>query len=260
MAGKVYFIGAGPGDPELLTLKAKRILEQAEVIIYADSLIDPRVCEGAREDAELHKSAALSLDQTTEIIVKAAAQGKTVARLQSGDPSIYGAIREQIEALKESGVEVEVVPGVSSVFAAAAALKAEFTVPEITQTLIITRREGRTPVPEKERLSSLASHQATMAIFLSVGMVDKVVEELIEGGYPKDTPVAVVYRASWEDEKVIRGRLEDLATLVAAAGIKKQALILVGKALDTEETGAKSKLYDESFGHGYRTAVSEAGN
>ena len=179
MAGKVYFIGAGPGDPELLTLKAKRILEQAEVIIYADSLIDPRVCEGAREDAELHKSAALSLDQTTEIIVKAAAQGKTVARLQSGDPSIYGAIREQIEALKESGVEVEVVPGVSSVFAAAAALKAEFTVPEITQTLIITRREGRTPVPEKERLSSLASHQATMAIFLSVGMVDKVVEELI---------------------------------------------------------------------------------
>lgn len=253
MAGKVYFIGAGPGDPELLTLKAKRIIDQADVILYADSLVNPLVYKDSREDVEIYKSASLSLEQTTEIIVKAVAQGKTVARLQSGDPSIYGAIREQVEALKESDVEVDVVPGVSSVFAAAAALKAELTVPEVSQTVIITRREGRTPVPPKERLTSLAGHQSTLALFLSVGMADKVVEELIEGGYPKDTPVAVVYRASWEDEKVIRGKLEELAPLVTAAGIKKQALILVGKALNTEEMGTKSKLYDEAFSHEYRT-------
>lgn len=250
MADKVYFIGAGPGDIELLTLKAKRIIEQADVIIYADSLINPEVLKFARADAEVHKSAALTLEELTSIIVKTVGQGKTVARLQSGDPSIYGAIGEQMAVLDEKGIPYEIVPGVSSLFAAAAALKAEFTVPELAQTVIVTRVEGKTPVPAAENLRSLAAHKASMAIFLSASLIDRVVAELIQGGYDPDTPAAVVYKASWKDEIVIRTGLGELAGQIKKLNIKKQALILVGKFLS--QHGLRSRLYDKDFRHGYR--------
>ncbi len=251
MAAQVYFIGAGPGDPELLTIKGRRIIEQADVVIYADSLIDPRVCSFARKGAEIHKSASLTLDEITQIILSAVRQGKMVARLQSGDPSIYGAIREQIDVLEEHGIGYEIVPGVSSLGAAAASLKTELTVPGLSQTLIITRMKGRTPVPERESLRGLAAHQATLAIFLSVSQIEKVVEELLDGEYRGETPVAVVCRASWEDEVVIRTTLKEVAEKVRARGIKRQALILVGSVLAPERT-YRSRLYGKSFSHGYR--------
>ena len=252
MAVQVYFVGAGPGDPELLTIKGRRIIEQADVIIYADSLINPGVCSCARETAEIHKSASLTLDEITEIILSAVKEGKMVARLQSGDPSIYGAIREQVAMLEEHGIEYEVIPGVSSLFAAAASLKAELTVPNISQTVIITRMEGRTSVPEKESLKNLAAHQATLAIFLSVSLIERVVEELLDGGYPSETPVAVVCRASWDDETVIRSTLKDIVKRVRTLGIKRQALILVGDVLDPGRKGCRSRLYNRNFSHGYR--------
>jgi len=252
MAVQVYFIGAGPGDPELLTIKGKRIIEQADVIIYADSLIHPGVCSFARNGAEIHRSASLTLDQITELILSAVKAGKTVARLQSGDPSIYGAIAEQMEELKAHGIDYELIPGVSSLFAAAASLKTELTMPDISQTVIITRMEGRTPVPEAESLRSLAAHQATLAVFLSIGMIERVVTELIDGGYPAETPIAVVHRASWEDETMIRTTLKEATDRVSALGIKKQALILVGGVLDPGKKGSRSRLYSKNFGHGYR--------
>ncbi len=251
MAVKVYFIGAGPGDPELLTIKARDIIGRADVIIYADSLINPEVCANARDGAEIHRSASLTLERITAIILNSVRQGKVVARLHSGDPSLYGAIQEQMAALDKQGIEYEVIPGVSSLFAAAAALKAELTVPELSQTVIITRMEGRTPVPAAERLSSLAAHQSTLAIFLSASMVEEVVAELLAGGYPPATPAAVVCRATWKDEIVLRTTLDKLVERVKASGIRKQALILVGRFLNPEE-GSRSKLYDKNFKHEYR--------
>ncbi len=252
MAVQVYFIGAGPGDPELLTIKGRRIIEQADVVIYADSLIDHRVCSFARKEAEIHKSASLTLTEITEIILSAVKQRKLVARLQSGDPSIYGALQEQMAVLEKHGIKYEIIPGVSSLCAAAASLKAELTVPNISQTVIITRMEGRTSVPEKENLKNLAAHQATLAIFLSVSLIERVVEELLDGGYPSETPVAVVCRASWNDETVIRSTLKDIVKRVRTLGIKRQALILVGDVLDPGEKGYRSKLYNKNFSHGYR--------
>jgi len=252
MAVQVYFIGAGPGDPELLTIRAKNVIERADVIIYADSLINPDVCSHARKEAKIYRSASLSLEEITEIIVNAVRQGKVVARLQSGDPSIYGAIQEQIDVLEKHGIEYEIVPGVSSLFAAAASLKAELTIPELSQTVIITRMEGRTPVPERESLKNLAAHQATLAIFLSVSLIEKVVEELLDGGYPSETPVAVVHRVSWNDETVIRSTLQDIVKRVQTLGIKRQALILVGSVLASERKDYRSKLYHKNFRHGYR--------
>lgn len=247
MAVQVYFIGAGPGDPELLTIRAKKIIERADVIIYADSLINPDVCSFAQERAEIYKSASLNLEEITDIIVNAVRQGKVVARLQSGDPAIYGAIQEQMAALDEKGIEYEVVPGVSSLLAAAAALKMELTVPELSQTVIVTRLEGRTPVPSSENLKSLAAHQASMAIFLSASLVEEVVAELLAGGYHQNTPAAVVYRASWPNEKILRTVLKNLAEVMKASGIKKQALILVGDFLDSKKKGRCSKLYNRGF-------------
>lgn len=253
MAVQVYFIGAGPGDPELLTIKGRRIIEQADVIIYADSLIDPRVCSLARSEVKIHKSASLSLEEIMEIILRAVREGKMVARLQSGDPSIYGALQEQIDVLEEHGVKYEIVPGVSSLCAAAASLRTELTIPELSQTVIITRIEGRTPVPEKESLRNLATHQATLAIFLSVSLIERVVEELLNGGYPSKTPVAVVYRVSWNDETIIRSTLKDIVKKVRPLGIKRQALILVGSVLDSvERKGYRSELYNKPFSHRYR--------
>ncbi|MBI2955167.1 MAG: precorrin-4 C(11)-methyltransferase [Chloroflexi bacterium] len=256
--GKVYFIGAGPGDPELLTLKARRIIEEADLVIYADSLVSRAVCDFARPDAEIRKSAALTLEELVEIMATAVQQGKTVARLHTGDPSIFSAALEQMAALEERGIEYEVVPGVSSVFAAAASLGAELTVPEVSQTVIITRVEGRTPMPPKQDLRSLAQHDATMVFFLSVPMIDRVVAELLAGGYPATTPVAVVHRASWEDESSVVGTLADITAKVRDAGIGRQALILVGRVLNCKKENVpvqRSRLYDPSFGHGYRTRV-----
>jgi len=252
MAVQVYFIGAGPGDPELLTIRAKNIIERADVIIYADSLINPEVCSSARKGTEIYPSASLSLEEITEIIVNSVKQGQVVARLQSGDPSIYGAIQEQMAALDEKGIAYEIIPGVSALFAAAASLKTELTVPELSQTVIITRMEGRTPVPASENLKSLAAHQASMAIFLSASLIEKVVAELLAAGYHPDTPAAVVYRATWKDELVLRTTLKNLVERVKTSGIRKQALILVGAFLNSKEKARRSKLYDRDFRHEYR--------
>ena len=247
MAVQVYFIGAGPGDPELLTIRAKNIIERADVIIYADSLINPEVCSSARKGAEIYPSASLSLEEITEIIVNAVKQGKVVARLQSGDPSIYGAIQEQMAALDEKGIAYEIIPGVSSLFAAAASLKTELTVPELSQTVIITRMEGKTPVPASENLKSLAVHQASMAIFLSASLIEEVVAELLAAGYHPDTPAAVVYRATWPDELMLRATLKNLVERVKASGIRKQALILVGAFLDSKGKRRRSRLYSRGL-------------
>lgn len=249
MAVQVYFIGAGPGDPELLTIRAKKVIEKADVIIYADSLISPEVCQFAREGAEVYQSASLTLEEITDIIVGAVREGKLVARLQSGDPSIYGAIQEQMAALDEKGITYEVIPGVSSLFAAAAALKTELTVPELAQTVIITRLEGKTPVPTLESLRSLARHQASLAIFLSISMIEKVVAELIAGGYPPETPAAVVHRVSWPDEIILQAPLKNLAEQVKASGISRQAIILVGDFLKSKRLHRRSKLYSRSPKH-----------
>ena len=247
MAVQVYFIGAGPGDPQLLTIRAKNIIERADVIIYADSLINPEVCSSAGKGAKIYPSASLSLEEITEIIVNAVKQGKIVARLQSGDPSIYGAIQEQMAALDEKGIAYEIIPGVSSLFAAAASLKTELTVPELSQTVIITRMEGKTPVPASENLKSLAVHQASMAIFLSASLIEEVVAELLAAGYHPDTPAAVVYRATWPDELMLRATLKNLVERVKASGIRKQSLILVGAFLDSKGKRRRSRLYSRGL-------------
>jgi precorrin-4/cobalt-precorrin-4 C11-methyltransferase len=248
---KVYFVGAGPGDPELLTIKGKRIIDESDVIIYAGSLVPKAVIASHKKGASVMSSASMNLGEVLETIKKSVGEGLRVARVHTGDPSIYGAIREQIDALEEAGIEFEVIPGVSSFVASAAALGAEFTLPSVSQTVILTRMAGRTPVPEGESLESLASHQASMAIFLSVGMIEKVVSQLTKH-YSEDTPVAVVQRASWPDQKIVRGVLGDIANKVKRAGITKTAQILVGDFLGDEFE--LSKLYDKNFTHEYRKA------
>ena len=251
----VYFIGAGPGDPELLTIKGKRIIETADIVIWADSLVSPGIAGLARGDAEVYGSASMSLEEIVTIMVRAAREDKMVARVHTGDPSIFGAMLEQMAALEREGVGYSVVPGVSSLFAAAAALQTELTAPEVAQTVIITRAAGRTPVPEPESLRALAAHRTTLALFLSAGMIEKAVADLIQGGYESSTPAAIVYRASWPDEKIVRGSLGEIAALSRQAGIANQALILVGQALDSALKSAdaqRSRLYDGSFAHGRR--------
>ena len=260
--GKVYFIGGGPGDPELLTLKAKRIIDSADVIIYADSLVHPSVCDSAKPDAHIIGSKTLTLDEISALMVEAAGEGKLVARIQSGDPSIYGAVLEQMRLLEAADVAYEIVPGVSAAFAAAAALKTEFTVPEVSQTVIFTRLEGRVAMPRGEKLRDLAAHGCTLVLFLSITRINGVVRELRAGGYAEDTPVAVVYRVGWHDEQVITGRLADIAPKVKRAGITLQALVLVGAAFDPDirrinaaQTTASSHLYSSDYTHLYRRAV-----
>lgn len=248
---KVYFIGAGPGDPELITIKGRRLLDEADVIIYAGSLVNPTLLDGTK--AEIYNSATMTLNEIIEIIKDSFLEGKTVARLHTGDPSIYSAISEQIERLRPLNIEYEIVPGVSSAIAGASVLGQELTIPEISQTVIFTRLEGRTPVPGKEKLGELARHRATMVIFLSVGMIERVKEELLQG-YPEDTPVAIVEKATWPEERIIRGKLKELDILVIDAGIKKTALIYVGETLKAslEPTGKESRLYNREFKHGFR--------
>lgn len=250
---KVYIIGAGAGDPELLTIKGKKAIENSQVIIYAGSLVNPEILK-YNPKAEAYNSASLSLEEVIGIIKKAAAEDKNLARIHTGDPSIYGAIKEQIDLLEELDIEYEIIPGVSSFLAAAAALTAEYTLPDVSQTVILSRQAGRTPVPEKEKLSLLAEHQASMAVFLSVQMIEDVVAELLHG-YPPETPAAVAAKASWPDQEIIRGTLADIASRVEEAGIKKTALILVGDFLDSDY--ARSKLYDQNYAHEYRAAEKE---
>lgn len=247
----VYFIGSGPGDPELITLKGKRLLEEADVVVYAGSLVKEKTLKYCRRDIEIHNSASMTLDEIMKVIVNAAKRGEKVVRLHSGDPTIYGALKEQTGILEEEGIPYKIVPGISSALASAAALKEELTMPEISQTVIFTRIEGRTPVPKSERLSELSKHQATMCIFLSIRLIEKVVTELKEG-YPEDTPAAVVYKATWDDEKIIRGSLKDIVRKVKEAKIKRQAMIIVGKTLSSDITHHASRLYARNFEHGYR--------
>jgi precorrin-4/cobalt-precorrin-4 C11-methyltransferase len=246
----VYFVGAGPGDPDLITVKGSCLLGEADLVLYAGSLVNKDILVHARPEARLVDSAGLNLEEMVEMMVEAATAGKRVVRLHTGDPALYGAIQEQMNALQERGVESVMIPGVSSYAAAAAAVCRELTMPEVSQTVIITRMAGRTPVPEKESLSSLAEHRASMCIFLSVGMMGEVADQL-QKAYPPDTPVAVVEKASWPEQRVIRGILADIAAKVGAAGVTKTAMILVGDFLRDDLTRL-SRLYAAEFSHGCR--------
>lgn len=254
--GKVYFIGAGPGDPELITVKGQRLIAEADVIIYAGSLVNPEILKYGRKDAEVYNSATMNLDEVLDVEIRAVRAGKTVARVHTGDPAIYGAIQEQMDGLRAAGIEdFEVIPGVSSFLASAAALKQEYTLPNVSQTIIITRMEGRTPMPPKEKLVSLAQHQATMCIFLSVQAIDQVMKQLTDGGYAPDTPVAIVVRATWPDQKILRGTIATIADIIHEAGVTRQAMIIVGRVLDSEYD--LSKLYDSKFATMFRKGTDE---
>lgn len=248
---KVYFIGAGPGDPELITVKGRRLIEEADIIIYAGSLVNPDVLTGHKENAEIHNSAYMDLEEILTIMIDGVKAGKKVARVHTGDPSIYGAIREQMDGLNKENIAYEVIPGVSSFLAAAASLNMEYTLPGVSQTIILTRHAGRTPVPAGQELENLAVHKASMAIFLSVSMIEEVMQTL-KPHYGEDAPVAVVQKASWPDQFIIRGTIKDIAGKVDEAGIKKTALILVGYFLGDDYE--LSKLYDKHFTHEYRSA------
>jgi precorrin-4/cobalt-precorrin-4 C11-methyltransferase len=250
--GKVWFVGAGPGAPDLLTLRGARIIGEADVVVWARSLVHEGVLAHVSPHAEVFESTNVPLETVRELYERAAREDLKVARVHSGDPSIYGAVMEQIEVCEEVGLDWEMVPGVSSLGASAAAIGRELTVPEIAQSVIITRRASRTPMPNNEDIREFARHGTTMAIFLSAAKPRLLQEELLEGGYPPETPCAVVYRASWPDEEVILCRLSSLADRIRLAGITRQALILVGPGLDSG--GTRSHLYDPAFSHMFRKA------
>jgi precorrin-4/cobalt-precorrin-4 C11-methyltransferase len=247
----VVFIGAGPGDPELITLKGKRYLEQADVVIYAGSLLNPEILKYAKPNAKLYDSAKMSLPEVLKIMIEAAKADKLVARVHDGDPSFYGAIQEQMDALDKEKIGYFRVPGVSCLQGAAGALNRELTLPNISQTVIITRPEGRTPVPESESIKKLAVHQASMVIFLGTPHIARVIKDLVAGGYPEETPAQVVYKATWPQQKIVKGTLRDIVDKVKSAGITETALIFVGRVLDPQAYDL-SKLYDHKFTTGYR--------
>ena len=252
----VHFVGAGCGAPDLITVRGQRLLQAADVVIYAGSLVNPELLHETRSDCEIYNSAKMTLEQVIEVMQKAERAGKNTVRLHTGDPSLYGAIREQIDRLEELQICYDITPGVSSFCGAAAALGkfggSEYTLPDVSQTVIVTRMAGRTPVPEQEEIAKLAAHHATMVIFLSTGMLDALRERLIAGGYRQDTPAAIVYRASWPDEKVLLGTVGQLPDLAKEHGIDRMALILVGDFLGKSYN--RSKLYDPAFSHGFREA------
>ncbi len=248
----VNFVGAGCGAADLITVRGKSLIEQADVIVYAGSLVNPQLLEYAKKDCQIHNSAYMTLEQVIDVIKSAEHEKKMTVRLHTGDPSLYGAIREQMDRLDELGIKYDICPGVSSFCGAAAALRAEYTLPDVSQTVIITRMAGRTPVPEKESIATLAAHNATMVIFLSTGLLKELSAELIRGGYKPDTPAAIVYKASWADQKVCRCTVKDLAQTAADNGITKTALICVGYFLGNDYS--LSKLYDKSFETEFRKA------
>ena len=249
----VYFVGAGTGAVDLITVRGMRLLEQADVIIYAGSLVNPELLQYANKDCEIHDSAKLTLEEVLTIIQKAETDGKITVRLHTGEPSIYGAVREQMDELDRLGISYESCPGVSACFGAAASLNLEYTLPGISQSLIITRMEGRTKVPEKESIESFAAHQASMAIYLSTGMLKELSERLVAGGYRKETPAALVYKATWPEEEAYICTIETLYDTAKEHGIKKTALVLVGEVI-THQNYKKSRLYAADFSTEFRQA------
>jgi len=250
----VYFVGAGPGDPELLTLKGQKLMKHADVIIYTGSLINPSILKYAKSNALSYNSATMHHDQIVNLIAYSVKQGKRVVRLCSGDPSIYGATQEQIDALGLQEINCEVIPGVSSFLAAAASLRRELTLPGISQTVIITRPGGRTPMLKSESVRRLAKHSSTMVIFLGVEQIRKLCTELTKGGYPKKTPAAVLYKVTWPEETVIRGTIDTISRKVKRSRISKMAIVIVGRILSEREYG-RSKLYDPLFTHAHRKGL-----
>ncbi len=264
----ITFVGAGPGAEDLITVRGQRLLEHADIVIYAGSLVNPGLLSLCREDCEIYNSAKMTLEEVMDVMIQGQEAGKEIVRLHTGDPCVYGAVREQMDELEKRGIPYEYCPGVSSFCGAAAALKAEYTLPGISQSVVITRMAGRTPVPERESIRSFAAHQATMVLFLSTGMLGKLSEELILGGYPADTPAAIVYKATWPEEKVaaivykatwpeekvLRCTVETLEQTAAEAGVTKSALIVVGRVLEGEYD--RSKLYDPAFTTEFRKGTS----
>ena len=249
----VYFVGAGTGAVDLITVRGMRLLEQADVIIYAGSLVNPELLQYANKDCEIHDSAKMTLEEILMVMQKAEADGKLTVRLHTGEPSIYGAVREQMDELDRLGISYESCPGVSACFGAAASLNLEYTLPGISQSLIITRMEGRTKVPEKESIQSFAAHQASMAIYLSTGMLKELSERLVAGGYRKETPAALVYKATWPEEEAYICTIETLYDTAKEHGITKTALVLVGEVI-THQNYKKSRLYAADFSTEFRQA------
>ena len=249
---KVYFVGCGPGDPDLITIKAKKLIQKADVVVYSGSLIPPKIIKFCKK-GKLHDASKLVREEIFELLKKNAKKGKVVVRLHDGDPSIYGAIREQIDNLRKIGIRSEIIPGVTSFLASAAALETQLTLPGVTQTIILTRAEKRTKVPKREKISELAKHKATMIFYLSVQLLSEIVKELIAGGYSKSTPAAVVYRASWDDQKVITGTLGSITKKVQKEKITRTAIVMIGDVIKPK-TYEYSRLYDKTFSHGYRKA------
>ncbi len=248
----INFVGAGPDAADLITVRGKKLLEEADIIIYAGSLVNPELLGYAKSSCEIHNSASMTLEQVIDVMREGYRLNKKIVRLHTGDPAIYGAIREQFDLLDEYDIPYQVTPGVSSAFGTAAALCAEYTLPDVTQTVILTRMEGRTPVPPKEEISLLASHQATMVIFLSTGMLEELSERLISGGYPPQTPAAIVYKATWPEQKIVRTTVAELAEAAKRENITKTALITVGNFLGSKYE--RSKLYAPDFTHEFREA------
>lgn len=251
----IWFVGAGPGAVDLITVRGQKLLQRADMIIYAGSLVNPALLQFAGEDCEIYNSAEMTLDEVMERMRDGNARGLEIVRLHTGDPSLYGALREQLDKLDELGIPFRVCPGVSSFCGAASALGAEYTLPGLTQSVIITRTEGRTKVPERERLHRLAVHGCTMVLFLSAGLLTQVKEELLAGAYREDTPCALVYKATWEEEKIVRGTLGSLPEMAAENGITKTALVLVGDFLGSDYE--LSRLYAPDFSTGYRAGTEE---
>lgn len=248
--GKVFFIGAGPGDPELMTIKGQRIIKQSDLVLYAGSLVPKEVVDCAKKGARIVDSSTMTLEETHALMVETVKTGDLVARVHTGDPSLYGAVKEQMVLLDKDGIPYEVVPGVTVAFAAAAAAKVSFTLPEKTQTLIFTRLAGRTPVPEKEQLKDLARHKTSLAIYLSAANTARIVEELIFAGYEEDTPIVLAYRVGWPDEIILSSPLSELVETVKNHDIKRQAVFLILPGQEEEKTF--SKLYSPDFRHGFR--------
>ena len=242
----VHFVGAGPGAPDLITIRGKQYLEEADVIIYAGSLVNPQLLEYSKDICTIYNSAKMTLEEVIHVIERAEAEGKTTVRLHTGDPCLYGAIREQMDILDEKGIAYDSCPGVSSFCGAAGALNLEYTLPDISQSVIITRMAGRTPVPEKESIESFAAHQATMVVFLSTGLLEELSRRLIAGGYKPDTPAAIVYKATWEDERSFVCTVETLAETARKNKITKTALMIIGEAV-AHSNYERSKLYDPGF-------------
>ena len=252
----VYFVGAGSGDPELITVKGQRLLSEADVVIYAGSLVNPEILKACRQDALIYNSAKMTLEEVLEAVKRAEDEGKMTVRLHTGDPCLYGAIREQMDQLDDLGIKYDYIPGVSSFCGAAAALQEEYTLPDVSQSVVITRMAGRTPVPERESIRSFAAHHATMVIFLSSGMIKELSDELIAGGYSADSSAAIVYKATWPDQKVVRCTVGTLYEESERENIHNLALIIVGDFLDHEYE--RSKLYDPAFTTAFRKGTDEA--